>query len=230
VLALSSETRTIPIVFSDVVDPVTTGLVASLSHPSGNITGFTNFEPSIMGKYVELLKEIAPRITCVAHLRNPATATPGQGAELFRHYREQAAATLGLKMRLTEVHRPVELDTAVAGIAQEPDCGVIVAMSSFFVVHHARVIELMAYHRLPAVYGFRVYPERGGLLSYNVDQPQMSRQVASYVDRILRGEKPSNLPVVQPTKFEIVINLKTAKALGLTIPPTLLARADAVIE
>jgi putative ABC transport system substrate-binding protein len=103
-------------------------------------------------------------------------------------------------------------------------------MSSFFLVHHARVIELMAYHRLPLVYGFRVCAERGGLLSYNVDQPQMSRQVASYVDRILRGEKPSNLPVVQPTKFEIVINLKTAKAIGLTIPPTLLARADEVIE
>ena len=228
VLALQRETRTIPIVFREVVDPVVTGLVPSLSHPGGNSTGFTNYEPSIMGKYVEFLKEIAPQIVSVAFLNNPQTRT--SVPEPFTRASEAAASALGLKVIRKIVHDAADLDAAVAAISQEPGCGVVVAPSSFFNVHQARVIGLMAQHRLPAVYGFRFYAEGGGLLSYSVDQVQISKQVASYADRILRGEKPGDLPVVQPTTFELIINLKTARELGLVIPPGDPGRLPALID
>jgi putative tryptophan/tyrosine transport system substrate-binding protein len=228
VLAVQRETRSIPIVFRELVDPVVTGLVQSFARPGGNITGFTHFEPSMMGKHVEFLKEIAPNITCLVLLRNPATSAPQ--SDKFTQSLEAAALSLKLRSVEVHVHRAADLETIVAAISREQSCGVYVAPSSFFVTHQLEVIGLMAQYGLPAVYGFRGQVESGGLLSYGVDLLQASRDVASYVDRILRGEKPADLPVQAPTKYELVINLKTAKALGLTIPPLLLARASEVIE
>jgi putative ABC transport system substrate-binding protein len=228
VLAVQRETRSIPTVFRELVDPVVTGLVQSFARPGGNITGFTHFDPSMMGKHVEFLKEIAPNITCLVLLRNPATSAP----QPDKVNQILGAAALASKLKLTEVqvHRAADLDTMVAAISREQSCGLYVAPSSLFVVHQLEVIGLMARYGLPAVYGFRGQVERGGLLSYGVDGLQTSRNVASYVDRILRGERPRDLPVTQPTKYELVINLKSVKALGLTVPPSLLARADEVIE
>jgi putative ABC transport system substrate-binding protein len=228
VLAVLRETRAIPIVFREVVDPVVTGLVPSLSRPGANVTGFTHFEPSINGKYVEFLKEIAPHITCVAILLNPATGTPN--GEIFHRAYEQPAATLGLKFIESRVYNIAELEGSIAALMQEPNCGVVVPFQSFFTANFSRVLELVTRSRLPAIYGTRIYVERGGLASYGVDQLEVTRQVAEYVDHILRGEKPGDMPVQAPTKFELIINAKTAKALGLTLPPTLLARVDEVIE
>jgi putative ABC transport system substrate-binding protein len=227
VVSLQQATRTIPIVFVLVGEPVARGLVQSLAHPGGNITGFTNLEWTTAGKWVELMQEIAPAVKQVAVIFNPVSAP---FAELFFRSAEEAARKLAIGSLAAVVHSPAEIEAQIKAVAQAPDAGLIVIPDGFTQTHRKLVIELAARHRLPAVYPFRFYPDDGGLISYGIDPVGAFRQTATYVDRILRGEKPANLPVQQPTKFELVINLKTAKALGLAVPPMLLARADEVIE
>jgi putative ABC transport system substrate-binding protein len=219
-------TRTIPIVFTTVADPVGAGYVESLAHPGGNITGFINFEYAIGGKWLELLKEVAPRVTRVAVLRESAIAAgPGQFGAI-----QTAAASLGVELRPIDVREVGEIELAITAFARDPNGGLIVTGSPTASIHREPIIALAARHRLPAVYNARFYVTSGGLLSYGPDFVDQYRRAASYVDRILKGEKPTNLPVQAPTKYDLVINQKTAKALGLEVPPTLLARADEVIE
>jgi putative tryptophan/tyrosine transport system substrate-binding protein len=226
VAALLQATRTIPIVFTIVADPVGAGYVDSLARPGGNATGFTIYEYSISGKWLELLKEIAPRVTRAAVLRDPAIASgPGQFAAI-----QAVAASLGVELRPVDVRDAGEIERAIAVVAQSANSGVIVTGSTGAAAHRELIIALAARHRLPAVYNSRFWPAGGGLISYGPDFLDQFRRAASYVDRILKGEKPADLPVQAPTKYELVINLKTAKALGLEVPPTLLARADTVIE
>jgi putative ABC transport system substrate-binding protein len=226
-VATARETRTIPIVFMSVSDPVGLGFVASLAHPGGNITGFANFAPAIGGKWLELLKEIAPGVTRVALLFNPETAP--FNASILRSL-EVAAPSFAVQVSAATVHDPAELEGAIAVIAREPGGGLIVGPDNFTSQHRERITALAARHRLPAVYPLRVFARSGGLLVYGVDLVEQARQAAAYVDRILKGAKPSDLPVQAPTKFELIVNLKTAKALGLAIPQSILARADEVIE
>jgi putative tryptophan/tyrosine transport system substrate-binding protein len=226
-VATARETRTIPIVFMSVSDPVGLGFVASLAHPGGNITGFANFAPAIGGKWLELLKEIAPGVTRVALLFNPETAP--FNASILRSL-EVAAPSFEVQVSAATVHDPAELEGAIAVIAREPGGGLIVGPDNFTSQHRERITALAARHRLPAVYPLRVFARSGGLLVYGVDLVEQARQAAAYVDRILKGAKPSDLPVQAPTKFELIVNLKTAKALGLAIPQSILARADEVIE
>jgi putative ABC transport system substrate-binding protein len=219
-------TRTVPIVFTVVADPVGAGYVEGLSRPGGNATGFTNFEYGIAGKWLELLKEIAPSVTRVAVLRESAIAAgPGQFGAL-----QGLAPSLGMELRPVDVADPGEIERAVTAFAQRPDGGLIVTGSPGATIHRELIVSLAARHRLPAVYNTRLYAASGGLISYGPDFVDQFRLASGYVDRILKGEKPADLPVQAPTKYELVINLKTAKALGLEIPPTLLARADEVIE
>ena len=219
-------TRAIPVVFTTVTDPVGAGYVESLAHPGGNITGFTNFEYAIAGKWMELLKEIAPRISRVAVMRESAVAAgPGQFAAI-----QAAAAPLGIDLRPIDPRDPSEIEYAIAAFAHEPNGGLIVTGSSAASNHRKLIFALAARHRLPVVYNARFYVSDGGLISYGPDFVDQYRRAASYVDRILKGEKPADLPVQAPTKYELVINLKTARALGLEVPPMLLARADEVIE
>ena len=219
-------TRAIPVVFTTVTDPVGAGYVESLAHPGGNITGFINFEYAMAGKWLELLKEIAPQIRRVAVMRESAVAAgPGQFAAI-----QAAAAPLGIDMRPIDPRDPIEIEHAVAAFAHEPNGGLIVTGSSAASIHRKLIFELAARHRLPVVYNARFYVSDGGLISYGPDFVDQYRRAASYVDRILKGEKPADLPVQAPTKYELVINLKTAKALGLDVPPMLLGRADEVIE
>jgi putative ABC transport system substrate-binding protein len=225
--ALLQQTRIIPIVFASAVDPVGSGFVASLPRPGGNVTGFIHMEDSMAGKWLELLKEIAPRVNRVAFLFNPATAP---FAEYFLNPFKAAARSFALEAIAAPVRDSSELESVVAAQAREPNGGLIVMPQTFTTVHHAEITSLAARYRLPAVYPFRFFTELGGLLSYGNDFPDNYRRAASYVDRVLKGAKPSELPVQAPVKFELVINLKTAKALGLEVPPTLLARADEVIE
>jgi len=225
--ALLQHTRTIPIVFATVSDPVGSGFVASLSRPGGHVTGFATLEGSLGGKWVELLKEIAPRVARVALLFNPATATM---AEYYLDPMEAAAASLGVEAIVAPVHGRSELESIIATQAREPNSGLIVLPDSFLTVHRAEVTSLAARYRLPAVYPFRQFAELGGLLSYGVDLLENWRGAAGYVDRILKGEKPADLPVQVPSKYELVLNLKTAKALGLDVPWFLQQRADEVIE
>jgi ABC-type uncharacterized transport system substrate-binding protein len=225
--SMLEQTRTIPIVFVYVADPVGSGFVASLPRPGGNITGFIAMEGSLAGKWLELLKEIAPRIDRVAILFNPST-TP-----YFQYYLQPfnaAAASYGVKAIAAPVHDTSELESVVAAQARGMNSGLIVMPDGFLNVHRAEIISLAARYRLPTVYSWRLFADFGGLLSYGSVQLDQFRLAATYVDRILKGEKPANLPVQAPTKYELVINLKTARALGLEIPPTLLARADEVIE
>ena len=224
---LLQQTRTIPIVFAAVSDPVGSGFVASFPRPGGNVTGFMNMEPTMAGKWMELLKEIAPRVARVALLFNPATAPY---AEYWLNPFKAAAASFGVQAIAAPVHDTSELETVVAAQAREPNGGLIVMPDTFTTAHRAEITALAARHRLPAVYPFRFFAELGGLLSYGTDLVDDFRRTATYADRILKGAKPSELPVQAPVKFELVINLKTAKALGLDVPPTLLARADEVIE
>jgi putative ABC transport system substrate-binding protein len=226
--ALRQETRTIPIVFAAVTDPVGGGFVESLARPGGNITGFTNFETSLGGKWLELLKEIAPSVTRVAVIHHPETAS---NVAILRSA-EAAASSLGLRLTPFGVHNAVEIERAVTAFAAESDGGLFVVQHPVTVtgVHSALIIRLAERHRLPAIYAYRTFATDGGLISYGVDPVDLFRRAAGYVDRILRGEKPADLPVQAPTKFELVINLKTAKALGLEVPPKLLALADEVIE
>jgi putative ABC transport system substrate-binding protein len=225
--ALLQQTRTIPNVFVQVVDPVGSGLVASFPQPGGNVTGFTNIEPTMAGKWLELLKEIAPRVNRVAFLFNPATAPY---AEIFLNPFKAAAASLGVEAIVASVRDTSELESAIAAHARAPNGSLVVMPSFFMATHRAEVISLAARYRLPAVYPFRFFTELGGLLSYGNDPVDNFRRAASYADRILKGAKPSELPVQAPVKFELVINLKTAKALGLNVPSQLQQRADEVIE
>jgi len=225
--ALVQQTRTIPIVFAVVVDPVGSGFVASLPRPGGNVTGFTLMEPTMAGKWLELLKEIAPRVNRVAFLFNPATAPY---AEYYLNPFRAAAASFAVEAIAAPVHDTSELESVVAAQAREPNGGLIAMPDSFMTAHRAEITSLAARYRLPAVYAYRYFTEVGGLLSYGSDQLDDYRRAATYVDRILKGAKPSELPVQAPVKFELVINLKTAKALGLDVPLQLQQRADEVIE
>jgi ABC-type uncharacterized transport system substrate-binding protein len=223
---LLQATRTVPIVFAQVTDPVGAGFIDSLAHPGGNATGFLLFEYSISGKWLELLKEIAPRVTRAAVIRDAAqTAGTGQFAVI-----QSVAPSLGMEVSTINVRDPAEIERAIAAFARTADGGLIVTASALSVVHRNLIVRLAARHKLPAVYYRRQYATDGGLLSYGPDVAEQNRRAARYVDRILKGEKPADLPVQAPNKYELVINLKTAKALGLTVPPTLLARADEVIE
>jgi len=227
VINLQRATRTIPIVFVLVGEPVARGIVKSLAHPGGNITGFTNLEATIAAKWVEQIKEIAPGIKRVAIIFNPVSAP---FTELFFHSGEVAAQKLAIEPVAAVVHSPAEIEAKITAVAQAPGAGLIVLPDGFTQTHRKMVIELAARYGLPAVYPFRFFPDDGGLMSYGIDPAGAFRQTATYVDRILRGEKPATLPVQQPTKFQLVINLKTAKALGIEVPATLLARTDEVIE
>jgi len=225
--ALLQQTRTIPIVFAGAGDPIGSGFVASFRRPGGNVTGFTLSEATQAGKLVQLLKEIAPGITRVAILFNPEMAP---FAEYWLNPFRAATAALAVKAVAAPVHEILELDSVVAAQAHEPNSGIIVMPDSFMHIHRVEITSLAARYRLPAVYPNRMFAEVGGLLSYGVNFADNWRRAATYVDRILKGAKPGDLPVQAPDKFELVINLKTAKALDLTIPPSLLATADEVIE
>jgi putative ABC transport system substrate-binding protein len=225
-VAVQRETRTIPIVFEGVSDPVASGLVGRLNQPGGNITGFALWEPSMGGKWLELLSEIAPRVKRAAIMFNPDT-TP---ASTFMPSFETAAAALKVVPSTAPVHSDVEIETAIIGLGRESGGGLVVMPDLFMQVHRAAIISVAARNNVPAVYWQSVFARDGGLLSYGVDLVDTWRRAASYVDRILRGEKPGDLPVQFPTKFEMVVNLKTAKALGLTVPPSIRLRADEIIE
>ena len=223
---LLQTSRTVPIVFNNVVDPVGAGFVDSMAQPGGNATGFLQFEYTLSGKWLELLKEIAPRVTRVAVLRDPViTAGIGQFAVI-----QSVAPTVGVDVRAINVRDSGEIEHAITSFARVPNGGLILTASALAVVHRDLIIALAARHNLPAVYYRRNFADRGGLASYGYDVVQQFRGAAGYVDRILKGEKPADLPAQAPTKYELVINLKTAKALGLAVPPMLLARADEVIE
>jgi putative ABC transport system substrate-binding protein len=227
VAALLQQTRTILIVFALVADPVGSGFVASIARPGGNVTGFVIVEGSLGGKWLELLKEIAPRVVRVAMLFNPSTALY---AEFYLNPFKAAAASLGVEAITAPVHDMSELESVVARLAREPNSGLVVIPDSFLNLYRAEVTSLAARYRLPAVYPYRDFTELGGLLSYGTDRLDNWRRAAGYVDRILKGEKPADLPVEAPSKYELVLNLKTAKALGLDVPWILQQRADEVIE
>jgi putative tryptophan/tyrosine transport system substrate-binding protein len=223
--AVQQATRTIPIVFVQVIDPVGTGLVTGLARPGGNTTGFTVFEYGLSPKWLALLKEIAPRVTRAAVFRDPTVAAQiGLLGGI-----QSVAPSLRMELSLIDNRDAGEMERAVAAFAREPNGGQIV-LGGFIRLHRELMITLAARHRLPTVYTDREFVTAGGLTSYGPDRVEQYRQAAGYVDRILKGEKPADLPVQAPTKYELVINLKTAKALGLDVPPTLLARADEVIE
>ena len=223
---LLQTTRTVPIVFAVAVDPVGAGFVASLARPGRNATGFTTFEYGLSGKWLELLKEIVPRVTGAAVLRDPTIASGiGQFAAI-----QAVAPSLGIELSAVDARDVDEIDRAVTTFARSGDGGMIVTPSPATSHHSNRIIALAARHRLPAIYGWRFLAAAGGLISYGADLVDQYRLAAGYVDRILKGEKPADLPVQIPTKYELVINLKAAKGLGLTVPPNLFARADEVIE
>ena len=226
VVALQQATRTVPIVFAGLIDPVGAGLVASLARPGGNTTGFAGFEYGMSVKWLELLKRIAPRVTRSAVLRDSVTTVGiGQFAAI-----QGVAPSFGVELIPLVVRDAGEIEPAIAGFARGSNGGLIVTTGTLAQAHRDLIITLAARYRLPAVYPFRHFVTGGGLISYGSDSVDLWRRAAGYVDRILKGEKPADLPVQQPTKVELVINRKTAKALGLEIPPTLLALADEVIE
>ncbi len=227
VAALLQTTRTVPIVFVNVIDPVGAGFVTRLARPGGNAPGFTPFEYSLSGKWLELFKEIAPNLTRIAILRDPAVAA---GIGQFAVIQAMAPPSFGVELSPIDVRDAGEIERDVAAFARGSNGGLIVTASSGAIVHRELIIMLAARHRLPAVYPFRYFVTSGGLISYGPDTTDPFRRAAGYVDRILKGEKAAALPVQAPTKYELAINLKTAKALGLTVPPSLLARADEVIE
>ena len=223
---LLQETGIIPIVFNNVVDPIGAGFVASMARPGGNATGFLQFEYALSGKWLELLKEIAPRVTQVAVLRDPAvTSGIGQFAVI-----QSVAPLIGVDVSAISLHDASEIDRAVTAFARSPNGGLILTASALSIVHRELIIALAAQYKLPAVYPRRYFAASGGLISYGHDFAAQYRAAAGYVDRILKGEKPADLPVQAPTKYELVINLKTAKTLGLDIPARAFARADEVIE
>ncbi len=223
---LLQATRTVPIVFTVVSDPVGAGYVDSLARPGGNVTGFMNFEYSVSGKWLELLKEIAPSVTRVAVLRDAASPSgTGQFAAV-----QAVAPSLRVEVTPVNMRDAGEIERAAAAFARSPNGGLILTASALAQRHRNLIVTLAARHKLPAVYPERSFVAAGGLISYGSDRIDQFRQAAGYVDRILKGEKPADLPVQAPTKYETVINLKTAKAMGLTIPPSVLARANEVIE
>jgi putative ABC transport system substrate-binding protein len=217
-------TKTVPIVFASVIDPVSQGYVASLAHPGGNATGFANFEFGLSGKWVEVLREVAPHVTRVGILRSPTITTMGQIGAM-----QAAAPMLGIEPVSIDAHDVAELEHGIAAFAQKPNGGLIILASNLG-AYRKTIVTLASRYRLPAVYPFSYYVKDGGLLSYGPMPTDDYRRAAAYIDRILKGEKAADLPVQTPTKYEIAINLKAAKKLGLDVPPTLLARADEVIE
>ena len=225
-VAVQRETRTIPIVFVGLTDPEATGLVERLDCPGGNITGFVNHEASMGGKWLELLSEIAPGLKRAAFMFNPDT---NQSASAYTSSFETAAWSLKVTPITAPVHSDAEIETAIIALGREPGGG-LVALDAFTLAHRAPIISAAARNNVPAVYHLPTFARDGGLLSYGVDQVDTYRRAASYADRILRGEKPGDLPVQLPTKFEMVVNRKTANALGLSVPPSILLRADEVIE
>ena len=229
IAALKRATANIPIVFAVVADPVGDGFVASLSRPGGNITGFSSFDPGIGGKWVQLLKEVAPTVTRVALLFNPRTA-PGGGWPFVRPFVEAAARSAGVEALPVPAHSAEEIHRGLAELAQTSGSGLVAMPDTFVVVNGQAIIRSTERHRLPAIYPFRLFAEQGGLMSYGVDTADLNARAATYVDRILRGEKPADLPVQAPAKYELAINLKTARARGIEVPLPLLARADEVIE
>ena len=225
VVSVQGASSAVPIVFVGVIDPVGSGLVVSMARPGGNATGFTVFEYTIGAKWLELLKEIAPGVTRIAVLRDPNVASGiGQFAAI------QGGAPIGLELSAIGMRDAKEVEHAIAAFARDPNGGLVVTASAFGANHPQLIAELASRHGLPVVYPFRYFVGAGGLVSYGPDYLDQYRRAAAYVDRILKGEKPADLPVQAPTKYELVINLKTAKALGLTIPQSVLARADEVIE
>jgi putative ABC transport system substrate-binding protein len=224
--ALLQVTRTLPIVFAQVPDPVANGFVASLAQPGGNVTGFTIYEYGTSAKWIELLKEIAPHVTRAAVLRDPAIASGiGQLAAI-----QGVAPALGMEVRPIGVREPAEIEHGISALAGSANAGLIVLAAPLSIVHRELIITLATRHRLPTVYGLRFFATSGGLISYGPDTIEPYRRAAGYVDRILKGEKPGDLPVQTPTRYDLVLNLRAAKAIGLTVPPTVLARADEVIE
>jgi putative ABC transport system substrate-binding protein len=224
--SLLQATRTVPIVFTQTPDPVGAGFVNSLARPGGNVTGFTIFEYGISAKWLELLKEIAPRVTRAAVIRDAAIASgTGQWGAL-----QSVAPSFGVELSPVNMSDAGEIERAVAAFARSPNGGMILTASTLAVIHRELIITLAARYRLPAVYSFRYFVTGGGLISYGPDSIDPHRRAAGYVDRILKGEKPADLPVQAPTKYELAINLKTAKTLGLDVPTSLIARADEVIE
>jgi putative ABC transport system substrate-binding protein len=224
--ALQRETRTIPIVFAYVTDPVATGIVARLDRPSGNVTGFAGLEPSLGGKWLELLSEIAPGLKRAVIMLNPDIAAPST----YMPSLETAAAALKVVPIMAPVRSDAEIEAAIIALGREPRGGLVVMPDFFTTGHRASIILAAARNNVAAVYWESVFPRDGGLLSYGADTVDIFRRAAAYVDRILRGEKPGDLPVQLPTKYETVLNMKTAKALGLTVPQSILLRADEVIE
>lgn len=225
-LAMLRASRTIPVVFAGMADPVGLGVVASLAHPGGNATGFLAFEYSFTGKLLEVLKEIAPGVTRAAVLRDPLSP---QGIANFAVI-QSTAASIGVQVSPVDMRDPGEIEQAVAALARSPGAGLVVTPSGLTMMHSGVILNLAAQYRLPAVYGYRDLVVGGGLISYGPDWLDQYRRAADYVDRILKGEKPADLPVQAPTKYELVLNLKTAETLGLTVPNSLLVRADEVIE
>jgi putative ABC transport system substrate-binding protein len=225
--ALLQQTRTIPIVFAIVADPIGSGFVASFARPGGNVTGFTFTEPTMAGKWLELLKQIAPRVVRVAMLFNPVSATY---AEYWLNPFKAAAPSFAVEAIAAPVRNGSELESIISAQAREPNSGLIAMPDSFTDAHRVEITSMAARYRLPAIYPFRFFAEVGGLLSYGVDRTDNFRRAAKYVDRILKGEKPAEIPVQAPIKFELVVNLKTAKALGLDVPLHLQQLADEIIE
>jgi putative tryptophan/tyrosine transport system substrate-binding protein len=228
VAALLGETRTVPIVFARVADPVGSGFVNNLAKPDGNVTGFTNFEPSLAGKWLQLLKDIVPGLARVTLMFNPTT-TPGGGSDFLR-FAEAAASPIGIEMKAARVHDVAEIERAIVAVSGEANGGIINLPDVFLAVHRELTIELTAHHRVPTIYQYRYFAAGGGLMSYGPDVIDQYTRAAGYIDRILKGTKPTDLPLQTPTKYELVINFKTAKALGLDVPLQLQQLADEVIE
>jgi putative ABC transport system substrate-binding protein len=225
-IALKQQTHTVPIVFAQVTDPVTAGIVESLSAPGGNITGFTSADFSLSAKSVETLKAIAPQVARLAMLRDPADPQSiGQAASI-----QMAAASLGVELTSIDIRDADTISRGIGLFARRENGGLVVPATPLSTVHLATIVASAAQNKLPAIYPYRYFVDRGGLISYGADNLDIWRRSASYVDRILKGANPADLPVQTPTRFELAINLKTAKSLGLTVPPSLLARADEVIE
>src|SRR5262245_25785290 len=227
VAALRRETRTTPIVFVRVAEPVSQGFVASLAHPGANVTGFSSLEYELSGKWLQLLKGLAPHLVRVSLMFNPATDPYGPG---FLRSFETAAPSFGVKPVGALIHDPAEIEGTMSLLGSGTDSGLIVLPGAFTDVHREQIVALAAHHRVPTIYSYRYFTTAGGLISYGVNSADIYRRAAAYVDRILKGEKPADLPVQRPTAFDLAINLKTAKALGLDVPDKLLAIADEVIE
>jgi putative tryptophan/tyrosine transport system substrate-binding protein len=228
VAALRKETDTIPIVFVQVSDPIGTGFIADIAHPGGNITGFTNFEASMVGKWAELIKEMAPKTARIGYLFNPDTAP-----YVPRYYQtplEKSARAFGMEPLAIAVHSLAEIESGIAALGRQSGGALILLPDSFNILHRARIVALAAEHSVPFISPYRFAVIDGGLMSYGIDQVELFGRAAGYVDRILKGAKPADLPVQTPTKFELVINIKTAAALGLDVPVKMLAAADEVIE